>query len=87
MSNSLTTKTLADVTFLPAEGEKSPQELFPCAHAENISVMDTSKLSIASLSDDFKCHRTDEVYQYGLCKNCLREQFKKLRHIIDEVRK
>ncbi len=73
--------------LLPEEDPTSHQELFPCSHAETVDKLIELGLSVASLSDDFKCHQTNDTYQFGLCKKCAQSRLKKSIAIIDEVRR
>ncbi|MCW7459574.1 hypothetical protein ND856_14025 [Leptospira bandrabouensis] len=67
--------------------EKLPQDFSPCAHGETVSLLLKKGLSASSLSDEFRCHRTKDTYQYGLCKTCAQIRTKSVIPTIDEVRR
>lgn len=64
-----------------------PQEFFPCNHAKIIESLLKSGLSPASLAEDFRCHKTKDTFQLGLCKPCATKYVQKSIPVIDEVRK
>lgn len=69
------------------EEKDLPQEFFPCVHAQIVLSLMDSGLSEASLADDFRCHKTTDTFQLGLCKSCATKFVQRSIPIIDEVRK
>lgn len=68
------------------EESNPPQELFPCVHAQVVLSFLKSGLSPASLADDFRCHKTTDTFQFGLCKACATKYVQKSIPLIDGVR-
>lgn len=68
------------------EEKDLPQEFFPCVHAQIVLSFMNSGLSPASLADDFRCHKTTDTFQLGLCKPCATKYVQKSIPLIDGVR-